>query len=65
MRVMADGKVTPPANVAVRVANDLTYDYDAAVEGHRGRPPAWQLPPNRNALSQRWVSTAATAYLNT
>lgn len=63
MRVMSDNKVIPPATVAVRTATDLTYDYDYTKESHRARAPSWNLPPNRNELSQRWVQTAATAYL--
>ncbi len=62
LRVMADGKVLPPAAIAVRRTADVVYDVDPAAEGHRQRPPAWPLPPNRTALSQRWVASAALAY---
>ncbi|GIL57327.1 hypothetical protein Vafri_12588 [Volvox africanus] len=64
MRVIAKPNVAPPAAVMVKPANDLSYDYNIEIEGHRGRPPAWALPPNRNALSQQWMAAAATAYLS-
>ena len=63
IRAMADGKVIPPAAVAVMTANDLTYDTNYMAQAHHGRTPVWQLPPNRAALSQRWITTAATAYM--
>ncbi|KAG2486776.1 hypothetical protein HYH03_014575 [Edaphochlamys debaryana] len=62
MRVMADGKVIPPAAVSIKKGLDLEYDFDPAVV--KPRHPSWQLPPNRQALSQRWITTAATAYLD-
>ncbi|KXZ46912.1 hypothetical protein GPECTOR_39g406 [Gonium pectorale] len=63
LRAMSDNKVTPPAAVAVKAVQDLSYTYDISVEGHRGRPPAWGLPPNRAALSAKWVGAAASALL--
>lgn len=63
IRAMADGKVIPPAAVAVMTATDLTYDPNYSAQAHHGRTPVWQLPPNRTALSQRWITTAATAYM--
>ncbi|GFR44294.1 hypothetical protein Agub_g5505 [Astrephomene gubernaculifera] len=63
LRAMSQSNVIPPSSVAVRDLNDLTYNYDVAVESHRPRQPAWALPPNRTALSKKWVAAAATAYL--
>ncbi|GLC60961.1 hypothetical protein PLESTB_001700300 [Pleodorina starrii] len=63
MRAIANPHVTPPAAVLVKPATDLSYDYDYAVEGHRGRQPAWHLPLNRNALSQQWIEASAATYM--
>ncbi|EFJ46481.1 hypothetical protein VOLCADRAFT_92993 [Volvox carteri f. nagariensis] len=64
LRAISKPNITPPAAVTTKLANDLSYDYDISVEGHRSRNPAWALPPNRNALSQHWMQAAATAYLS-
>lgn len=64
MRAISNPRITPPAAVRIKPSTDLVYDYDMAVEGHRGRKPAWGLPPNRNALSQQWMEAAATAYMS-
>ncbi len=45
----------PPASVWLQV--------EYTTQGHHTRVPAWQLPPNRAALSRRWVSAAALTYL--
>lgn len=64
LRVMADGRVIPPACVdMVYEGADVVYapNYDAL--GHKPRPPSWQLAPNRLAGSNTWVSSAALAFL--
>lgn len=63
--MMSDGKVIPPAAVAVLISAgaDKIYDTHDDAQAHRRRTPSWGLPPNRAALSKQWAATAATAYL--
>jgi hypothetical protein len=69
LRVVADGRVIPPASAPLAKirpsqAADVMYDAvpDTAV-GHHTRAPAWQLPPNQTSLSRQWVSTLALAHV--
>ncbi len=69
LRVVADGKVIPPASAPlakIRPSQGADAFYEPppdTVMGHHPRTPAWQLPPNHVALSKQWVSAAALAFI--
>jgi hypothetical protein len=62
---MSKDGVIPPASGPLRMGAgaDVVYEPDDRVQAHRPRSPSWQLPPNRNARSKAWISSAALAYL--
>jgi hypothetical protein len=56
LRVMGVGSVVPPATAGVRSAGtELKYDPRDEALGHRRKAPAWQLPPNRTAMSAKRI----------
>ncbi|KAG1676043.1 hypothetical protein FOA52_014908 [Chlamydomonas sp. UWO 241] len=65
MRAMSRDGVIPPASGPLRMGAgaDVSYEPQDQVMAHRHKSPAWKLPPNRNALSSNWVSSAALAYI--
>jgi hypothetical protein len=64
MRAMSVGSVIPPASVAVlQPGTELAYDPNPEVLGHMHKTPAWSMPPNRNATSNKWAQAALKAGL--
>lgn len=57
--------VVPPASAPGRTCEggELKYDPNHEVEAHRARAPSWALPPNRAALSKKWLEAATSVWL--
>jgi hypothetical protein len=60
---MSRDGVVPPAATKTLEAVDVMYEPDDTKMAHRHRAPGWKLPPNRNAQSKAWISSAALAYM--